>query len=75
MAGKAYSPIISGAEASRLSFAMNDAVRDRINAACCHYFPLASLGYEKRRVSILLSLSWAGNTCYSHALLLDFAGV
>lgn len=38
-------------------------VRDQINAACWHHFPLASSEYENHSVSVLLSLCWAENTC------------
>lgn len=62
-------------EASEFSFAMNDALRDRISAAGCHHFPPSSLEDEKHGLSILLSLSCAGNTCHSHSVILEYAGV
>lgn len=50
-------------------------VGDQTNAACWHHFPLASSEYENHSVSILLSLCWAENTCYSHSLIPEFAGI
>lgn len=60
---------------------MTDAIGNRMNASSCHYPLLASLvmwkvlraqlpkGMKECAICIFHSLSWAGESCFSHSLL------